>query len=245
MAGLDFSGNKELEKARDFIAMMEDVIIPYVSIRSRYLKNDIVYQPGGIKIKGHEGSYFDYLFHGSQKLHAKAGRFTQAGEVSFFGNLPEPVAERETSEYLLGDSKININDFIISMYLGQLNFLCEPGECKNYGSAVFADIHVLDSTSTRITRGGIEVYDAKRNQYPKEFTEAAKIGGVGARAALMELLTDHPQEIKVLNRVREKAINMGMKNPDFVHDMFTWVIPFTKEVQIKRALEVYERGLYV
>jgi hypothetical protein len=245
MAGLVFKDTPELIKAREGIAQAELVMIPQIYIRSCYKKNGIIYEPGGIKEKGAVGSYFQNLFRKNESVYAEEGKFTQRGHVPFNENLPTSKVDREKTTYDLGDSNININDTILNFYMGQLDFLCEPGEdSREYGWAVLADIQILDTLSKRIIGGGIEVADAKYVQYPKEFREAAKMGGPGSDAALMEMLTVPKKEIEVLNRVLKRAKMTGMKNPGFVHDMFGWVILHTKDAQVKRMLELYEKGLY-
>jgi chorismate mutase len=200
--------------------------------------------PGGIKGKDEGESYFHHLFKNIESVYADANKFTQRGHVQFTKNLPSPTFDRERTTYILGDSEIDVNDDILSMYLSQLDFFCEPGECSNnFGYAALADIQILDMLSKRIIGGGIEVADAKLKQYPKEFRRAAMMGSPGSDAALMEMLTVHPKEIEVLDRVTKRAESLGMKDPGLVREMFKSVIYQTKGVQIKRIYEVRDRDV--
>lgn len=244
MISLDYTGNKELEKVRDFLADMEDPIIRHLKERSRYFLNEKIYSPGAIKIKGYDGSFFDYLFKGIQKLQSEAGRFIQAGEVPFYENLPNPIMDRKETHYLMGDTKININDDLLLSYMANLGFLCDPGDDEfQYGSSGMTDIFLIGMFSTRVNRGGVDVADAKCRQYPKEFHDVVSAGGPGSEAALMHMLTVYPKELEVHERVREKAKIMGFDNPDKVVDTFKWIIPLTKKVQVKRVIEIDENGL--
>ena len=243
MVILDYSGNMELEKAREYMREMEDPIIIYMYARSRYLKNDIVYEPGGIKIKDSKGSYFGHFFERSQKLHAEMGRFKHAGEVPFIDEVPEPIAEREPTHYLLGDSDIDINGTILGFYIGSLGFLCEPGNNSDqYGDAVICDINALGSISPRIIKGGIKVADAKYKQYKEAFDYVMETGGPGAEAALMNMITVTPQEVRVFNSVLKKARNHGVRDPGAIHDAYKWIVHLTKDVQRRRLYELYGRN---
>jgi chorismate mutase len=244
MMSLDYTGNKELEKVRDFLADMEEPIIRDLKERSRYFLNEKIYSPGAIKIEGHDESFFDYLFKGVQELQSKANRFIQAGEVPFYDNLPGPIMDRKETHYLLGDTEININDDLLLNYMANLGFLCEPGDDEfQYGSSAMADIFLLGNLSTRVNRGGVDVADAKYKQYPKEFHDVVSVGGPGSKAALMHMLTVYPKEVEVRGRVRKKAKIIGFDNPDKVVDTFKWIITLTKKVQVKRVIEIDEKGL--
>ena len=89
----------------------------------------------------------------------------------------------------------------------------------------------------------MDVADAKYKQHREAFDYVMKTGGPGAQAALMDMLTVHPQEVRVFNSVLEKAKNHGVRDPGAIHDAYKWIVHLTKGVQRRRLYELYDRSV--
>ena len=97
-----------------------------------------------------------------------------------------------------------------------LKDLCEDGDDANYGDSILCDIFNLQAISKRV-HYGILVMEAKYNQSPDIYD---KFLDIKDDISISSELKNVTVELKVLERVREKAIRNGINNPDIIVDFF-------------------------
>lgn len=146
--------------------------------------------------------------------------------------------------------------------------ICEDRDDSNYGSSATRDIECLQALSRRIHYGEFQtrcpcsmfsdpgvgkfVAESKFRSNPEEYIRLAQAND---REGINELLTNRQVEIKLLERLRRKALVYGqtldqaeegtsnlLRIPvQAVVELYErWVIPLTKEVEVDYLVE---RGL--
>jgi len=238
--GLKISENPDLEEARKFLQLMEDEIITALFKRAHYMRNDAVYREDGIEVPGFDGSYLDFLLSGTEKLHALAGRFEDAGEVPFTDAArTERNASRDHSSFPMGPSEINMNSVIFDAYMDALADICADGDDGEYGWSALADIEALSSISTRVHRGGILVADVKYLQDPAKYSMCVALGN---QQEIMDCITNGAQEENVLARVSAKGERYGL-DPRFIGNFYRdFIIKATKGAEVQRMFEIVPCG---
>lgn len=219
-----------LEGIRQKLARLEDSIIFSLIERSEFKTNRIMYVPSGVEVPGFDGSFFDYLLFGTEKLHAFAGRYLDRTEHSFSDSLPDSLAHRKIDDFPLQDKiHININKEIKTMYLNQIPSFCEEGDDNQYGSSALCDIKCLQDLSKRV-HFGMLVAESKYNQDSKDYTELIKDGNI---KGIVDKLRNIQVEEKVLSRLKEKGSRYGF-NPDLIHNFYKiHIIPMTIDVEVE------------
>ncbi|KAG9132138.1 hypothetical protein Leryth_022616 [Lithospermum erythrorhizon] len=189
---------------------------------------------------------------GTERLHAKVGRFESPDEHPFFpDDLPEPMLPPLQYPRVLHPSSksININNQIWSMYFDNLlPRLVKKGNDGNCGSAAVSDTNCLQVLSKRIHYGKF-VAEAKYRALPDVYSAAIRAQN---REQLMILLTfpaveeaikqrvvvktrTHAQEVETPSG--DKAEPVYKINPTLVGELYgDWIMPLTKEVQVEYLL---------
>ena len=85
-----------LGEIRTKLIQLEDLIIVSLFDRVQYKLNQKIYVPGGVSVPDSKISFFDFLFQGTERLHASAGRYLDHEERPFFNDTPlDSLAVRE------------------------------------------------------------------------------------------------------------------------------------------------------
>jgi len=227
----------KLEKVRERLIELEDIIIKGLCERANYKQNLAIYEHNAEQFKynnNFEGTYFDFMFKQIENVHSIAGRYNCFDEKPFYKGLEECQVEREYNsqipdEILKFSKKINFSPWIKIGYLNFINELCEEGEDANYGDTTLSDIFNLQAISKRI-HYGILVMEAKykdnQSQYDKLLSQNNDI-------SIGSALKNVSVEQKVLQRVKEKSIKNGFKNPNKIVKFFkNCIIPMTIQVEL-------------
>ncbi|MBA0769195.1 hypothetical protein Gotri_017951 [Gossypium trilobum] len=89
---VDESENLTLEAVRYSLIRQEDSIIFSLLERAQYCYNGDTYDPDAFSMDGFHGSLVEYILRGTEKLHAKVGRYKSPDEHPFFPDeLPDPL----------------------------------------------------------------------------------------------------------------------------------------------------------
>ena len=153
---------------------------------------------------------------------------------------------------MLHPCSVNLNKHIRELYLHKvLPAICDDGDDGQHGSAVVADVSVLQSLSKRI-HYGLFVAESKFREKPEDYTRLIEARD---EAGLMALLTNAAVEERVLQRVRNKATTFAQDieaaggstaaegpqlkvDPDVVYRLYKdFVIPLTKEAEVAYLLQ--------
>ncbi|CAN7025762.1 hypothetical protein BRARA_F03097 [Brassica rapa] len=257
---VDESESLTLEGIRNSLIRQEDSIIFGLLERAKYCYNADTYDPTAFDMDGFNGSLVEYMLKGTEKLHAKVGRFKSPDEHPFFPeDLPEPMLpplQYPKVLHFAADS-ININNKIWNMYFRDLvPRLVKKGDDGNYGSTAVCDAICLQSLSKRIHYGKF-VAEAKFQASPEAYEPAIKAQD---KDALMNMLTFPTVEEAVKKRVEMKTrtygqeVKVGVKekeeeeelnnesqvykiSPILVGHLYgDWIMPLTKEVQVEYLL---------
>ncbi|CAN8265937.1 unnamed protein product [Cochlearia groenlandica] len=252
---VDESESLTLEGIRNSLIRQEDSIIFGLLERAKYCYNADTYDPTAFDMDGFNGSLVEYMVKGTEKLHAKVGRFKSPDEHPFFPHdLPEPMLpplQYPKVLHFAADS-ININKKIWNVYFRDLvPRLVMKGDDGNYGSTAVCDAICLQSLSKRIHYGKF-VAEAKFQASPEAYEAAIKAQD---KEALMAMLTFPTVEEAIKKRVEMKTrtygqeVKVGMEeeehnespvykiSPILVGDLYVdWIMPLTKEVQVEYLL---------
>ncbi|KAF3591756.1 hypothetical protein DY000_02025535 [Brassica cretica] len=218
---VDESESLTLEGIRNSLIRQEDSIIFGLLERAKYCYNADTYDPTAFDMDGFNGSLVEYMLKGTEKLHAKVGRFKSPDEHPFFpGDLPEPMLpplQYPKVLHIAADS-ININNKIWNMYFRDLvPRLVKKGDDGNYGSTAVCDAICLQSLSKRIHYGKF-VAEAKFQASPEAYEPAIK-----AQEKEEEELNNESQVYKI--------------SPILVGHLYgDWIMPLTKDVQVEYLL---------
>ncbi len=220
-----------LEEIRKKLLRLEDTIIHSLFDRSQYKFNNIIYTQGGIEIPGFNGSFFEYLFEGTEKLHDSAGRYIDSEQHPFFITPQKPLISRKIDDRGI-ESKVNSNDKILSAYMENLPIICEDGDDNMYGSSALADINCLQTISQRVHIGE-QVAESKFRENPNEYIKLIRSKDTDG---LTSKLRNIKVEEEVLERVKTKGERYGIY-PTLIYNFYKRnIIPFTIEVEVKYFL---------
>eukprot|EP00037_Helgoeca_nana_P027497 m.314985 g.314985 ORF g.314985 m.314985 type:complete len:291 (-) comp27513_c0_seq1:2172-3044(-) len=148
----------QLADLRGQLIRQEETIIFALIERAQFGCNPAVYSTDkvlGMMPDGFNGSFLDFMFRETERLHALVRRYTAPDEMAFFPvGLPDPMLDSMDSPLLIVPNAININRKIKAIYETQiLPGTAPPGDDKNYGSAAVCDIAALQALSKRIHFG--------------------------------------------------------------------------------------------
>ncbi len=235
-----------LDSLREQLIRQEETIIFAMIERAQFKQNQAVYQNGSIQITDHSGSFLDYLLQKTEAIHATVRRYTSPDEHPFFENLPDPVLPSIEYPQLIKPNNININHLISDIYINEIiPIICSEGDDGNYGSSATGDVSCLQAISKRIHYGKFIAeckFQEKPDLYQRLIQERNDDG-------IMDALTNKNVELNLLNRVKIKTAtygrDTGMNNesmsykikPETIATIYeTWLIPLTKEVEIRYLL---------
>ncbi|CAM0134747.1 unnamed protein product [Umbelopsis sp. WA50703] len=231
-----------LDKLRDTLIRLEDTIIFALIERAQFSVNEIIYHKNALPFNGATGdrTFLEYFLWETEKVH---------DEYAFTAPLPDPILPPLDYPEFLFPNDVNINDKIMDVYVNHLiGAICPDGDDKNYGSAATKDIDCLQALSRRIHYGKF-IAESKFRSNPEEYTRLALDNDT---QAIDELLTNKAVEIKLLERLRRKALTYGqtldqedagtsthLKVPvNAVVELYErWVIPLTKLVEVEYLLQ--------
>ncbi|CAO3631596.1 unnamed protein product [Cunninghamella blakesleeana] len=235
-----------LDKLRNTLIRLEDTIIFALIERAQFALNKCIYTPGALEFNGTTGdkSFLEYFLWETEKVHARVRRYTSPDEYAFTSPLPESILPPVKYKKFLYKNDININDKIMDIYVNSIvTEICESRDDNNYGSSATKDIECLQALSRRIHYGKF-IAESKFRENPEGYTKLALENN---REAINELLTNRAVEIKLLERLKRKALIYGqtldqaeegtsthLRIPvQLVVDLYEkWVIPLTKEVEV-------------
>lgn len=254
----------KLDDFRNVLIRQEETIIFALIERAQFPRNRQVYLKrnecdsiafGGLKGKydAFMGSFLDFMFSETEKLHALARRYTSPDENAFYAHmLPEPILPCLSYPQVLKPNRININDQIMSVYLERIlpGITDDHSDHTSFGSTATADIAVLQALSKRIHFGKF-IAEAKFQAETERYTRLILANDADG---IMSALTNISVEEKVLNRVKLKASTYGqdlasngqhsqaskdMKvDPQLISDIYRdFVMPLTKQVQVAYLLQ--------
>ncbi|KAK5783308.1 Chorismate mutase, chloroplastic -like protein [Gossypium arboreum] len=250
---VDESENLTLEAVRYSLIRQEDSIIFSLLERAQYCYNGDTYDPDAFSMDGFHGSLVEYILRGTEKLHAKVGRYKSPDEHPFFPDeLPDPLLPPLQYPQVLHpiSDSININPKVWQMYFRNLiPRLVNEGDDGNCGSTAICDTMCLQALSKRIHYGKF-VAECKYRASPDAYQAAIREQD---RDWLMKLLTYPLVEESIKKRVEMKAKTYGQVvsdninkkdcdpvykiNPSLVADLYgDWIMPLTKEVQVEYLL---------
>ncbi|XP_052190126.1 chorismate mutase 1, chloroplastic-like [Diospyros lotus] len=251
---IDETDSYTLEGIRHSLIRQEDSIIFCLLERSQYCYNADTYDPNAFLVDGFHGSLVDFMVRETEKLHAQVGRYKSPDEHPFFpDDIPDtmlPPLQYPQVLHPIADS-ININNIVWKMYFRDLlPRLVKEGNDGNCGSAAVCDTICLQALSKRIHYGKF-VAEAKFRASPDDYKTAIRAQD---KALLMDLLTYPAVEEAIKRRVEMKAKTYGQEvtdclgdqdggdpaykiKPSLVADLYgDWIMPLTKEVQVKYLL---------
>ena len=220
-----------LDSIRSTLIRQEETIIFAIIERSQYRSNSIVYQgngfgdlglPAGVNQDGpisaeseKELSFLEYMLIGTEILHCGVRRYTSPEEHAFFPDcLPSgPNAALPQLEYptdllspIGGANSVNFNPILLKKYTEWIvPSVTKSGDDEQHGSAVLADIAVLQALSKRVHYGKF-VAESKYRSDPEEYQ---RLVDNNDPEGVMELLTNSAVEERVLRRARIKAATYG------------------------------------
>ncbi|KAF3338951.1 chorismate mutase 3 [Carex littledalei] len=254
---IDKSEALTLDSIRHSLIRQEDSIIFSLLERAQFAYNADTYNSSAFLMDGFHGSLVEFMVRETERLHAQVGRYKSPDEHPFFpADLPKPVLPPIKYPEVLHPAagSININKIIWDMYFDNLlPRFAKEGSDGNCGSTAVCDTMCLQALSKRIHYGKF-VAEAKFQESPELYEPAIKAQD---KDWLMRLLTFELVEQSVLHRVETKATVFGQEvtgdgeinfngngatpvykiEPSLVAELYgTWIMPLTKEVQVKYLL---------
>ncbi len=222
----------KLDEIRSKLVQLEDAIIVSLFDRSQYALNEIIYTIKGPGVPHSNSTFFDFLFEGTERLHASAGRYLDHEERPFFANTPkESLIERES--IITGVTKeLDYTKKVRDLYFDNLPKICKGGDDGAYGRAAIADIEALQRISRRVHMGE-QVAEAKYQENPSLYSGLIDRRDV---KGILNNLTNLTVEENIYNRVFKKGERYGI-NPRFIANFFKeQLIPLTKDIEIEYFL---------
>jgi len=236
----------KLSSFRQNLIRLEETIIFALIERAQFPLN-VAVTNGTIQVGGR--SLMDHMLRENECSHGQVRRYTSPDENPFFLEAKDvtPVMPLLDFPATIKPNKINFNNKIKSIYLEKILPKITTGEDKrSYGSTCVADIACLQALSKRIHYGKF-IAEAKFQAKQELYTDLIKNNDA---AGLMALLTDMPQEERVLDRVEKKAGTYGQDldnadgppefkvDPKYIRELYRDIVmPETKEVQVEYLLQ--------
>jgi len=241
--------NLKLENIRNVLIRQEETIIFALVERAQFKQNKIIYTPDGIPIPDFDGSFVDYLLHGTEVLHATVRRYTSPEEHSFFKGLPDPILPAEAYDYPIKKTDVNINSRIKDIYLNKIiPAMCAEGDDGQYGSSALCDVAALQAVSKRIHYGKF----VAESKFLTDKEAFVSLINAKDKKAIRDKITNKNVEKKLIKRVGLKAATYGKEiditaseqenqklkiSPQLVADIYEqWLIPLTKDVEVEYLL---------
>lgn len=227
----------DLENIRSKLRRLEDTICITLFERSQFKLNTPIYKEGEVYIPNFPGSFFDYLFTETEKVHASAGRYIDPEEHPFFIKPGKPLIPRKKDEIEV-ESVVNLNSSILSEYMKLLPHLCEGGDDNKYGSAAVTDIYCLQALSRRIHLGE-QVAEAK---YKAETNAYKELITAKDEEEIISKLRNISVEKENLRRIREKSERYNISGEAISEFFEKAVMPLTIKVEVLYLLNKNNEG---
>ena len=181
-------------------------------------------------------SLFFQLLKDTETIHEKAGRYNNPEEHPFTSiTLTNTNHKRFQLNQLLESNHktINHNQVILKYYTKTiLPLICQPGHDDNMGSAITADINLLQAISRRCHLGKV-VAAIKLKDSPQLYQNCQN------NQDILDTLTNQLVEKKILTRIHDKTniikdISPHAKNinPQDIKNIFSQIIIITKNIQV-------------
>ncbi len=192
----------DIHNLRSLLIRQEETIIFALVERAQFKRNEVIYRADGIAIPDFQGSFVDYLLHGTEALHATVRRYTSPDEHPFFDNLPDPILSPLDYEEPIKETSININDRVKRTYEDEIiPAICAPGDDEQYGSSAVCDVACLQALSKRIHYGEF----IAESKFLSDRDAYLPLIQARDREAIREKITNRAVEKKLLKRVAQKA----------------------------------------
>lgn len=218
----------KLDEIRNELRSCENSIIFAILERNRWKHNEKAY-----RWIGGTTPLFESLLLSVEGSHAKAGRYSCPEEHPFTIVSSPPVPHPPYQlEFFLEENHttINHNTRIRELYFRDiLPHITEEGHCENQGSAVTADIHLLQAISRRIHLGKV-VAESKYRDHPDVYNK------LDTDENIMHHITNNVVETSILDRIRDKTARFDETKAlvEAIVAVFRdIIIPETKQVQIQ------------
>ena len=226
----------QISEIRELLRECENSIIFAIFERARWKRNHKAYEidtPTGQSI-------FTQMLAGTEALHATLGRYSCPEEQPFTKITEKdlPTKSYQINGYLVKNhSSINHNLVILDNYFNiVLPKITEEGIDENLGSAVTADINLLQALSRRIHLGKL-VAQSKYNSDPEWYSQSH------TDTDILIKLTNQSVEDDIVARLSKKLKNFTKDtsndllnirfNTDTIAEIYQdFIMPTTKQVQI-------------
>ncbi|MBN2531247.1 MAG: chorismate mutase [Spirochaetales bacterium] len=235
----------------DFIAArlegLEETIIHKLIDRAQFRVNSIVYIPGQSGFEGSKGkSLLEIRLYYQEEMDAQFGRYRQPEERPFNGDLPLPkriVQIPDTGLAIDDYNKVNLTGEILTSYIGLVPGICLPGDDRQHGSSVVADVYALQAIAERIHFGSLYVAECKFRDNPDKYI---KLIHSKDEEGIIAGLTRKDVEDLIIKRVADKVayiqtrVNTKVRNvidPEVILTYYRdYIIPFTKKGELRYLL---------
>ena len=218
----------QLKDIRSTLQDCEYSIIYALLERSRWKYQESLYN--------NPNSLFYELLKDTESIHEKAGRYKSPEEHPFTNiQLTNTTPKRYLYHQLLESQhkSINHNTSILNYYTKSiLPMICQPGQDENTGSAITADINLLQAISRRCHLGKI-VAAIKFRENNKLYLECQQPDDI------LKVLTNTQVEQEILTRIDSKTkliktIAPHAKNIDShsIQSIFKKIMSITKDIQV-------------
>jgi len=239
----------EISEIRNLLRECENSIIFAMLERARWKSNRSAYiysdANDNTNHDVNDDSLFNRMLIGTELVHAKLGRYACPEEHPFTEIVVGDTFTNKIvlTNYKIGNyldkrhSSINLNKTVLEEYFKTvLPKITEEGEDENLGSAVTADINLLQAISRRIHLGKL-VAQAKYNSEKDWYRQPR------SQIEIYDKLTNQRVEDAILERLGKKLKNFtcdtssSLLQLNFDIDVLKYIyrdfiIPTTKQVQI-------------
>ena len=218
----------KLDEIRNELRSCENSIIFALLERNRWKRNEKAYH-----WMGGTTPLFESLLQSVEEAHARAGRYACPEEHPFTPVPSPPVSHPPYQlECFLEENHttINHNSRIRELYFRDvLPNITEEGHCENQGSAVTADIHLLQAISRRIHLGKV-VAESKYRDQPHVYNK------LDTDETIIAHITNDVVETCIIDRIRDKTSRFSdtQELVEVIVAVFRdIIIPETKQVQLQ------------
>jgi chorismate mutase len=212
---------------------MTDRIVSRLKDRSRFPRNEAVYRPDGVPIRGRSGiSFLQFALEGLETYHASLGRYDYPDEAPLF-TTPPPTASaaRTVTRPHVPRLRTNRRDDLLAFYGELVRRLCPPGDdADTFGETVYVDSDLLMLINERINVGRY-VAQVKADRDP------AILDIVDDSARLAAALRDPAREETLVRIARGIAARYEV-DPDLTEAVFRWIVDETMLVEIAYLQQV-------
>ncbi|MBT4192003.1 MAG: hypothetical protein HOE11_01720 [Candidatus Diapherotrites archaeon] len=220
----------DLNELRIKIDQLNTGVISGLKHRSRFLTNDGVFDSDFANGQ----TWFLYRLQKEQDIDAQFGRFLYFDQHPFIfkkEELTKPLVERIVPESPINYISVDLSERIIRIYQDVVKAICAKGEDETqYGEVVKLDVNNVLLFNERTVGIGGQVAQYKLQDNPK-------LSELGSAKEIKEILFRKEREDQVINDMKEKAEQLGIKYPSAIGVFAKELIDITMETEIKYILE--------